>query len=308
MKELVVISGKGGTGKTTVVAAFAALAGPAVLVDCDVDAADLHLLLEPRVRRRETFKSGRTAIIRQDTCVQCGVCEAHCRFDAIRIDRDAEGIPTFSVDPIACEGCRVCVYFCPAGAIDFPENTCGEWFVSDTRHGPMVHAKLRIAEENSGKLVTRVRDEARRIADEKRLEVVIIDGPPGIGCPVIASITGTALVLIVTEPTVAGMHDLKRVLRLVEHFAIPATVCVNKYDINTEMTDAIEKECRRHSVPVIARIPYAQEVTEAMIAKTSVIEHGVGPVADELTMAWKLLQTALQQDGQCGAKPQCPAR
>lgn len=298
MKELVIISGKGGTGKTTVVAALAALAEEAVLADCDVDAADLHLLIEPRIRRREVFRSGHTAVIRAEDCTQCGVCSTHCRFKAIRTTRDPNDFQLFTVDPIACEGCSVCVRLCPAGAIDFPENTCGEWFISDTRHGPMVHAKLGIAEENSGRLVTLVRQTAKEVAEAEGRSLLLVDGPPGIGCPVIASITGASLILIVTEPTVAGMHDLERVLALVEHFGVPATACVNKFDINPTMTEAIEEQCHRRAVPIVARIPYSQEVTQAMIARTSVIEHGVGPVAEELARAWKQIRTELGRDGQ----------
>ena len=213
MKELIVISGKGGTGKTSLMAAFASLAENKVLCDADVDAADLHLIMAPEVRERRDFQSGNTAVIDQDKCTECGQCLDLCRWNAISND--------FEVNAIACEGCGVCVYFCPEKAIDFPENTCGEWFVSDTRFGPMVHARLGIAEENSGKLVTLVRQQAGKLAEAKNLDLILTDGPPGVGCPVIASVGGATAVLIVTEPTVSGVHDMQRVAQLAAHFKFP---------------------------------------------------------------------------------------
>lgn len=294
MNELVVVSGKGGTGKTTLVAAFAALSEKTVLADCDVDAADLHLLLEPRIRRREPFKSGHTAFIRQAACTQCGVCDTHCRFDAIRIDRDPAGIPTFSVDSISCEGCGVCVHFCPEGAIDFPESTCGEWFVSETRQGPMVHARLGIAEENSGKLVTLVRNEAKRIVRDRHFELLIVDGPPGIGCPVIASITGASLVLLVTEPTLSGLHDLERVFELADQLGVPTAVCVNQHDINPSMTETIDRECDKRSIPVVGHIRHSEDVVHAMVAKQSVVEYTESPVAEEIRKAWHQVNAMLR--------------
>jgi len=232
MKELVIISGKGGTGKTSLMAAFASLAGNMVLCDADVDAADLHLITAPRVKERHDFQGGHTAIINQDKCTQCGICQDLCKWNAVSDD--------FEVDSIACEGCGVCVYLCPEKAIDFPLNTCGEWFISDTGFGPMVHARLGIAEENSGKLVSLVRKKAKELADEKKLDLILTDGPPGVGCPVIAAIGGASGVLIVTEPTVSGKHDMERVVRLAAHFKVPAMVCVNKYDLNLDQTHAIE--------------------------------------------------------------------
>ena len=204
MNELVVISGKGGTGKTSIVASLAVLADNAVLADCDVDAADLHLILSPKVQRREEFRSGHEAVVRQEDCSGCGTCLEHCRYGAIIKEDTAPGDPVFRVDPIACEGCGVCVHFCPEQAIDFPETVCGEWFVSETRCGPMVHAKLGIAAENSGKLVATVRKEAKDIAARQQKALVIGDGPPGIGCPVIASVSGASMALVVTEPTLSA--------------------------------------------------------------------------------------------------------
>jgi len=231
MKELVVISGKGGTGKTSIMAAFAALSENAVLCDADVDAADLHLLMSPDIKMCSDFKGGNTAIIGHELCTECGLCRRLCRFDAI-----SEG---YEVDHIKCEGCGVCVDLCPELIIDFPVKTCGEWFVSDTRFGPMVHARLGIAEENSGKLVTLVRQEAKKLAEKRNLDLLITDGPPGIGCPVIASIGGATALLIVTEPTVSGLHDMERVAELAAHFKVPAMLCVNKFDLNLDQTEAI---------------------------------------------------------------------
>jgi MinD superfamily P-loop ATPase len=284
MKELVIISGKGGTGKTSVTASFAVLAEKAVLADCDVDAADLHLVLKPDVRERHDFRSGHEAIIREADCTGCGVCLDLCRFDAVRTHETEAGARCV-VDPVACEGCGVCVRFCPEQAIDFPERLCGEWMVSDTRCGPMVHARLGVAAENSGKLVATVRQEARRIAEEQGRNLVIVDGPPGIGCPVIASLSGAAQVLVVTEPTVSGEHDLARVLKLAAHFGIPATICVNKWDLNPEMTERIEKQARAVGATVAGRIRYDRAVTQAQIRELAVVEIDA-PCAEDIRALW----------------------
>ncbi len=288
MKELVIISGKGGTGKTSIAASFAILAGRSILCDCDVDAADLHLVLEPVIRERHEFKSGHEAVIRQEDCVACGACVGICRFGAVKIMKSRDGYPIYAVDPTSCEGCGVCVEFCPMEAIDFPERNCGQWFVSDTRCGPMVHAQLGIAAENSGKLVSTVRREARRLAGEENCNI-LVDGPPGIGCPVIASITGATQVLIVTEPTVAGEHDLERVLHLTRHFQIPTSVCINKWDINEEMTHLIEEKARLSGAEIIGRIRCDQAVTLAQIQKKAVVEIDA-PSADDISQLWKKLR------------------
>jgi MinD superfamily P-loop ATPase len=265
MKELVIISGKGGTGKTSLMAAFASLAQDKVLCDADVDAADLHLITAPVVKEKHDFQGGRTAIIRNDDCTQCGLCQDLCRWDAVSDD--------FEVDAIACEGCGVCVYFCPEKAIDFPLDTCGEWFISETVFGPMVHARLGIAQENSGKLVSLVRQEARKIAERKGLGLILTDGPPGIGCPVIAAIGGAAGVLIVTEPTVSGKHDMERVVQLAEHFKVPAMVCVNKFDLNLDQSQAIEKFAKSKNVSVLGRIPFDPIFTKSMVQGQTLFEY-----------------------------------
>jgi MinD superfamily P-loop ATPase len=284
MKELVIISGKGGTGKTSVTGSFAALAKNAVMADCDVDAADLHLLLKPDVREEHDFYSGHEAVIREADCTGCGLCAELCRFDAV-IPKN--GI--FCIDPVACEGCGVCVKFCPAEAIDFPDALCGKWFVSKTRHGRMVHARLGIAAENSGKLVSTVRKQAAQVAAALEAEWLLIDGPPGTGCPVIASITGAGAVLIVTEPTLSGEHDLLRVLELTRHFEIPAFISVNKWDINPEMTERIEGAAAKAGATVLERIPYDASITKAQIQGLSVVEYNDGPAATAIKNLWEKL-------------------
>lgn len=295
MKELVVISGKGGTGKTSIVASFAALAKNKVLADCDVDAADLHLVLEPDIKERMDFSGGSEAVIRAEDCVGCGICAKLCKFEAITRDGpvNSSGVKTFLIDPFGCEGCGVCVEFCPAKAISFEEKTNGECFVSQTRHGPMVHAKLGIAEENSGKLVSFVRDKARKLAAKCTADLVIIDGSPGIGCPVIASITGSDLVLIVTEPTLSGFHDLQRVAALTAHFGIPTLVTINKWDINPEMADRITAVAEQDGAKVVARVRYDPAVTQAQVARTSVVEHTTEGIAADITHLWEAVSAEL---------------
>ncbi|MBE0565258.1 MAG: ATP-binding protein [Krumholzibacteria bacterium] len=288
MRELVVISGKGGTGKTSVAAALAVLAERPVVADCDVDAADLHLLLSPRVEARHGFRAGHEAVIDGGRCLGCGECFRLCRYGAIERTAGPAGGAACVVDPLACEGCGVCVRFCPAGAIAFPERTCGEWMVSRARTGPMVHARLGVAAENSGKLVSLVRQEARRLAAAEGRTTVIVDGPPGIGCPVIASLTGAAQVLVVTEPTVAGEHDLARVLALAGHFDIPAAVCVNKWDINPQMTWRIEDAAAAAGARVVGRIRHDPGVTAAQLRQLTVVETGTA-CAEDVRALWRQL-------------------
>ena len=289
MKEVVVISGKGGTGKTSIVASFAALAKNAVIADCDVDAADLHLVLEPDVKQTSDFSGGKQAFIVAEKCVGCGKCEEVCRFDAITFNgpvNDAVA-KTFTVDPISCEGCKVCVQFCPADAIEFNDSINGQWFISDTRFGTMVHARLGIAEENSGKLVTLIRKEAKRIAAEEKKNLLIVDGSPGIGCPVIASITGADIVLVVTEPTLSGKHDLGRVAELAVGFNIPTLIAINKFDLNPDMAGQIEEVGRKRNIKVVGKIRYDKAFTKAQIMKCSVVEYTGGAVSQDVKALWR---------------------
>ena len=296
MKELTVISGKGGTGKTSIVASFAALAQGAVLADCDVDAADLHLILTPTIKRRETFAGGKKARIKSGYCVACGKCEELCAFNTIFFDGPGNGTypKTFRIDPILCEGCGVCAWFCAEHAIAFEEMVNGEWFVSDTRYGTLIHAKLGVGEENSGKLVTIVRNAARNVAIDEKRKTVIIDGPPGIGCPVIASVAGADLILAVTEPTMAGYHDLERVIELAEHFSIPVGVAINKWDINEQVTAQISEFVDRRKSEVLGTIRYDCAVTDAMVRGQSVIEFTDSPVTDEIRKLWSNVEHKLE--------------
>ena len=289
MKELVVLSGKGGTGKTSIAGSLAALVKGKVLADCDVDAADLHLLLSPSVRGETEFWSGQVARIDPDKCTECGLCQDLCRFDAIRDCR---------VDPVSCEGCGFCFQVCPASAIIMKENLCGHWFVSDTRYGPLVHARLGIAQENSGKLVAVVRQQAKRIAKEQGLDCIISDGPPGIGCPVISSLSGASLVLVITEPTLSGIHDLERVLGVCLHFGIPAVVCINKYDLNEDNTRQIEGYCADQGISVVSRVPFDNSVTEALVHGVPVVEYTDGRVTQEIVWLWDSISRLLGQKGE----------
>lgn len=274
MRELVILSGKGGTGKTTLTAAFASIIENRILCDADVDAADLHLLMAPDIKQTTDFLGGGLAVINPDKCTQCGICIDLCRFDAIK--------ENFEVDAIECEGCGVCVDFCPEQAIDFPVQTCGQWYISDTRFGPMVHARLGIAEENSGKLVALIRHEAKNLAEEKNLDLMITDGPPGIGCPVIASVGGATAMLIVTEPTVSGSHDMARVADLAAHFKIPAMICVNKFDLNPDQAHAIENLAEEKNITVLGRIPFDPAFTESMVQGKTIFEYSENSEASRM--------------------------
>jgi len=277
MKEVVILSGKGGTGKTSIVGSFAVLAKSKVLADCDVDAADLHLLLEPVIQQNHEFWSGQVAIIDEEKCTECGLCQDVCRFGAIN---------DFKVDRVSCEGCGFCFHICPAEAITMKDNLSGHWFISDTKYGPLVHARLGIAQENSGKLVALVRQEAKKIAEKQGFDYIISDGPPGIGCPVISSLSGANLALLVTEPTLSGIHDLERVLGVCHHFGVPALVCINKYDLNEDNTCQIESYCLGQGVELAAKIPFDNIVTEALVQGLPVVEYSRGKVAQEIERLW----------------------
>ncbi|MFP3898497.1 MAG: ATP-binding protein [Dehalococcoidia bacterium] len=287
MKEIVVLSGKGGTGKTSIVGSLAALVQRKVLADCDVDAADLHLLLNPEEKTRNEFWSGQLAHIDEDKCTECGLCQELCRFDAIR---------HFQVDAVSCEGCGFCSHICPSEAVTMRECMAGYWFISDTRFGPLVHARLGIAQENSGKLVSVVRQQARQIAEEQDLNYIISDGPPGIGCPVISSLSGAELALLVTEPSLSGLHDLDRVLGVCRHFNVPALVCINKYDLNEDNTRQIESQCLSQGIEVVGRVPFDNVVTESIVQGVPVVEYSRGVVTQEIEKMWHKLSSILTDD------------
>ncbi len=289
MKELVILSGKGGTGKTSLTAAFASLSENSVLCDADVDAADLHLLMNPGVIRRSDFMGGGVAIIDSENCTQCGQCIDLCRFNAIS--------PDFKINEINCEGCGVCVDLCPEQAIDFPIKKCGEWFISDTRFGAMVHANLGIAEENSGKLVSLVRREAKKLAESNHLQRIITDGPPGVGCPVIASVGGASALLVVTEPTVSGVHDLQRLLELAEHFKVPGMLCINKYDLNPDTSKSLERLAQEKNIPMVGKIPFDRRFTTSMVQGKTILEYNPnGQLKKTIEQIWKHIRQYLKEE------------
>ncbi len=281
MHEIIVISGKGGTGKTSLTAAFAHLASPVLICDLDVDAPDLHLILQPDKTETHVFSGGHSALIDPDTCTGCGTCREMCRFAAVCEDNG-----TYRIDPLRCEGCGVCVTFCPAAAIAFPEKECGRWFSSETRFGPMMHAQLYAAEENSGKLVALLRTKAREKAKAIGMERILSDGPPGIGCPVISSLSGVSYAVLVTEPTPSGRHDLERVASLTRHFRVPAGVIINKSDLNENECSAIEAFCRSEGLDVIGRLPFDPVITHAMIHGKAVTEWNSGAFSARIRDLW----------------------
>ncbi len=280
MKQLTVLSGKGGTGKTTITASLAVLAENAVIADCDVDAPDLHMLLHPKTIETQEFEGTKLAVINKDKCTKCGLCLERCRFDAI-----TENI---EIDSLSCEGCGVCVAVCPVDAVKLTERISGHAYISQIEHGFMAHAMLKAGEANSGKLVTLVRQNARKLAEKENSNMIIIDGPPGIGCPVIASVTGVDAGLVITEPTMSGIHDLKRALQLLRHFNVRPLVCVNMYDINQSNTDEILSFCRKDGVEVVGKIVFDPVVTEAMVNGKTVMEHAPESiVAKEIAEMWE---------------------
>jgi MinD superfamily P-loop ATPase len=284
VRQLAIVSGKGGTGKTTIAAAFASLAKNKVMVDCDVDAADLHLLLKPKVLVQEKYFGGRSPHVDLEKCIQCGLCTEICRFNAIY-----NGV----VNTISCEGCGFCSHICPENAIKMEEAFSGDWFVSETPYGPFVHARLGIGEENSGKLVTVVRKKAVEIAKEKNLGLILIDGPPGIGCPVTASLTGVNILLAVTEPTLSGIHDLERILKLSTHFKIPSMVCINKFDVNLENAQKIASYCEINGSRLIGKIPYEPKVVEALVNRKTVMDYPCNDVQEIVLNMWREVEATL---------------
>jgi MinD superfamily P-loop ATPase len=287
MKELLVISGKGGTGKTSILGSLAVLAQNKVLADCDVDAADLHLLLQPKIQETHAFYGLPKAVIDSQVCTHCGQCQEVCRFSAIR---------AYRIDPSRCEGCQVCYHICPVEAISLQDHCCGHWYVSTTKYGTLLHAALGIAEENSGKLVAQVRQRSREIAEAEKAQYVLTDGPPGVGCPVIASLGQVDLALIVTEPTVAGQHDLERVLDLAAHFQVPAAVCINKYDLECTKTEELENYCQHKGIQVVGKIPFSAEVNAAVVQGKPIVEYSRGSAALAIEGLWKKVKLLLGSD------------
>jgi len=288
MKQLTVLSGKGGTGKTTITASFVALVRNAVVADCDVDAPDLHMLLHPKIVEIQEFKGSKLAKIDETKCVKCGLCQEKCMFNAIT--------ESLEVAQISCEGCSVCVLICPVKAITLTERVSGHAYISKTRYGFMSHALLSPGESNSGKLVTLVRQNAKMLAEKEHADFILIDGSPGIGCPVIASVTGVDAALVVTEPTMSGIHDLERISRLLKHFGVPPYVCVNMYDINEDNTEKIESFCKENSVEVVGKIPFSPKVTEAMVDGKTIIEYSPrSAVAKEIETIWEKISILISE-------------
>lgn len=280
MKQIIIISGKGGTGKTVIAGSLAAIADNKVLADCDVDAADLHLLLHPKIKKRFEFKSGKTAVVDKKKCIECKKCIEVCRFNSI----DVEPI---RVNSISCEGCSVCFHVCPVNAINMKPNLSGHWFISETEYGPLVHAELAIAEENSGKLVTLVRQQSKKIAEDYNLKYVIVDGSPGIGCPVIASLSGADLAIIVTEPTLSGIHDLKRILQLTRHFNIKSGCVINKYNMNLDNAKEIEKFLIKEKISILAKIPFSKEIVESVEKSLPLPKYASNGINELIVSLWQ---------------------
>ena len=283
MKEIVIISGKGGTGKTSVTASFAVLGGKNIVTaDCDVDAADMHLLLDPDFGKAEDFYSGQIAVIDQDKCTNCGKCAEICRYNAIPFENNQ-----YTVKSLDCEGCGYCARICPENAITNIDNNVGQWIESNIKTGTkMVHAKMKVGAENSGKLVAKVKREAKRIAEEENIQLVLVDGSPGVGCPVVSSLSGANYVILVTEPSVSGLHDLIRVYELVEKFKIKAGCIINKADINKEKAGDILKFLKENNIDHIANLPYDEKFTEAMTAGKTIVEFGDSEIKEILEKSW----------------------
>jgi MinD superfamily P-loop ATPase len=289
MKQIVVISGKGGTGKTILSSCFAVFAQNKVMADADVDAANLHLLLHPENLESHSFSGGKKAKIDWEKCTGCGECLNVCRFEAISQRKEGEII----IDSISCEGCAVCSNICPVEAITMEKCISGQYFISQTKYGPFVHARLGIGQENSGKLVTEVRKKAKEIAEKDNLDFIIIDGPPGIGCPVIASLSGTDVAVVVTEPTLSGIHDMERVIQMAHHFKTKTICCINKFDLNLRNSAKIETWCKKNSVLLIGRIPFDMEVTKSMVQGVPLVEYSKNAAAKEIKAIWQRLKNLL---------------
>jgi len=304
MNQLVILSGKGGTGKTTVAAALAHLASeemPVVLADADVDAANLELVLSPQVQETHDFIGGKLAIINPNACTACGICAEVCRFEAPHPPQGGVG-EVYTIDPLACEGCASCFYQCPVEAIRMEDQVAGRWFRSDTRFGPLFHAHLFAGQENSGKLVTMVKQQARLWALDSGADLLIVDGPPGIGCPVIAASAGADLALLVVEPTISGIHDLKRVLATTNHFGVPALVCINKADINLRRSAEVSAFCAAQGIALVGQVPYDTVVTAAMVQGLPVTAYGDGPMSQAIRDLWREVKERIGKGGERDAR------
>ncbi len=287
MKEITILSGKGGTGKTTITAALASVAEKCVFCDSDVDAADLHLILQPEIREENIFYSAWLPKIDHDKCTNCGTCVDYCRFDAIHSNENGD----LTINPFQCEGCRLCERLCPSDAICSERSSNNRWFVSETRFGTLVHAKMGPGEENSGKLVTQVRKRAKEIAQENKLDYIISDGPPGIGCATISSLSGANLVLIVMEPTKSGLHDAERLIELIQSFNISAFAIINKYDMNTDVSDKIQKYLKTKHIRLLTKIPFDKEMVEAMIEGKTIVEYNPDSIISEkVNEVWQTMK------------------
>jgi MinD superfamily P-loop ATPase len=289
MLELALASGKGGTGKTSLVGALAELVGPTVLVDCDVDAADLHLIVPHRVIEKHDFRASFRASINVDKCTGCGLCIEQCRFSAISMkpDQDVTCGIRFTVDPLACEGCGLCAHLCAPEAINFEEIVSGKWFLSESDLGPFLHAQLGVAQSNSGRLVSLLRQKAKEIADAQGHSTVIVDGPPGIGCPTIATITNASYLLIVTEPSVSALHDMERLADLATHFKIRCGIFLNKCDINEKIANQIEKLAAKRKLPIHGKLPYDSTFTQAQLKGRTYAHSGSAAGIEVIRNTWK---------------------
>jgi MinD superfamily P-loop ATPase len=287
MKEILVLSGKGGTGKTSIVGSLAHLSDSKVMLDCDVDASDLHLLLSPKIVEKHEFRSGVKARVETDKCTACGMCAELCQFESVTMEESAV------VSKLSCEGCGVCAHFCPEDAIRLDENHCGTWYISDTAFGPFVHSQLFAGEENSGKLVSHIKSEARKVAEQTGAELILIDGSPGVGCPVIASLSNVDMVLVVTEPSQSGKHDLERILDLTEHFKIITKLCINKWDLHSELSDEIELLAASRNVEVLGKIPFDSTVIDCQIQGIPVTASKTSLAAYSIKDLWQKLQKCI---------------
>jgi MinD superfamily P-loop ATPase len=287
MKEITVLSGKGGTGKTTITAALASVVSDSVFCDNDVDAANLHLIFNPEIRESHTFSSGKKAFINPEKCTNCSICINNCRFDAIRLNKKNQP----EINPFQCEGCRLCERICPENAISTIEKKNNSWYVSASRFGTLVHAKMGPGEENSGKLVTKIRQKAKEIAYETGAEYIINDGPPGIGCSAIASVTGSSLVLLVIEPSVSGLHDAKRLFELVASFHIPVLAVINKFDLNPDFSETVETFLSKSGIDLIGKINFSTTMVESMVAGKTVVEFAPeSTTSEQIHYIWSKIQ------------------